>query len=263
MKYLFVVLVIFSNLFAQNKIDIKNHYKDILYLGFDVLPNKHIGSYLMINKLPEESVFADLINNNLLLFDYMFQHNNVRKEISIKSLEDTTTCRLNYFNSLKNSIEFDSVIIPIVNKYLQNKNLISNYSDTNEEIFSKDDILKIAVRFFYPSAIFDNKIQAHVCVGINGMDDFPHKRNLVLEGFIFQVVFNNLDNSQYQIREDFENAKNTAIKLELSNDKETILKRSQGIVWTLMYHSKGLWEAIIDSYKIKKNILPFKIKIGA
>ena len=265
MKYLLIVLIISSNLFAQNKITIKKHYKDILYLGFDILPSDDlpdtlITSYLMINKLPEESVFADLINNNHVLFEYMFMHNNV-KIMSIKSLEDTTTCRLNYFNSLQNSIEFDSVMLPIANKYLQNKNLTSNYSDINEEIFSKDDILKIAVRFFYPSAILNDKIQAHICVGINGMDDFPHKRNLVLEGFILQAIFNNLDNSQYQIIEDFSNAKKIASNLELSKDDETILKRAQGIIWVLMYSSNDLWEVIIKEFKNKKHILPFKIGV--
>jgi len=254
-------------MFAQNVENIKEQYKDILYLGFDVLPNKHIGTYLMINKLSKESVFADLINNNTLLFDYIFLQNKmfeqnkvVEEKLSIKSLEDTTAYRLKYIERLQNSKEFDSVMFPIVNKYLQSKNFTSNYSDKEEKVFSKDDILKIAVRFFYPSAIFNNKIQAHVCVGINGMDDFPQKRNLVLEGFIFQTILNNLDNSQYQIREYFENAKEIAATLKLSNDNKTILKRSQGVVWAIMYNSKGLWEAIVDSYKNKKNILPFTIK---
>lgn len=261
MKYIILFCLLTAQIFSQSSNNIQDYYNDILKINIEVIPeNNHIVTSFLINKLDVKCPFAELVNNNSLLFDYMFQNNLVVSNETLSNLlKDTVTFRRNYIDLLKKSNDFNKTMNSIADKYLALKDK-SKHSLNNEKKYKKADVLNAAVRFFFPFAVINSQLQIHICVGINGMSDFEFKRDLVMEGFVFQAIFENLDNKTFRIREDLEAAKKLAAGLGLSGDKNTKLNRAQGVVWGAMYKSKGLWKVITNSYKNRKNILPFRIE---
>ncbi|MBX6365676.1 MAG: hypothetical protein IRZ00_17550 [Gemmatimonadetes bacterium] len=120
--------------------------------------------------------------------------------------------------------------------------------------------MKVAVRFFYPDAVLpDGTIQSHICVGINGLRDFPGERDLTLEAFTYSAVFQDLLHPKFKIEEEYDHVKRQMNDLGLSADPEVRLARAQGFMWGRMMQSRRLRDVLGAEYRRLRDALPFEL----
>jgi len=117
----------------------------------------------------------------------------------------------------------------------------------------------VAVRFFYPDEVLpDGWIQAHVCVGINGVADMQGVRDLAVEAFVY-AIFHDLLATVYDVDADYQEAKRLINAMDLSTDPETRLRRAQGMMWASMLRSGKLRQVLAAEYRRARGYLPFAI----
>lgn len=160
----------------------------------------------------------------------------------------------------KQSMKFMEQILYTFEMYLISKgNEISNFDEKSKEEISIHDLKATGVRFFFPVEVTeDGRIGTRICVTGEGFQDYE-KRNIALEAFTFDTIFNEIRKEDSYILPKVEEYNRIANKLKLSNIKEDLLKRAQGFMWALFYIDDNLEEILFDSYLDKKEYLPFKI----
>jgi hypothetical protein len=121
-------------------------------------------------------------------------------------------------------------------------------------------VLDVAARFFWPDSVLPNgRIQAHVCVGINGIADMQGGRDLALEAFAYAAIFHDLRAPKFDSDADFRAAARLINEMDLSTDPATRLKRAQGVMLAFMLRSDKLHGALAAEYERANQYLPFQI----
>ena len=99
-----------------------------------------------------------------------------------------------------------------------------------------------------------------MCVGINGIKSTEPKRNPTVEAFCFSSIMMFMDDSTYNIYNEFLDNARLLYKLNLGTEKKEKILRAQGALYMLMFKNEILRKLILDSYEQKKRYMPFVLK---
>lgn len=257
-KQIIILLIVFcflilNFLFADSNDSIVNHLDKIFKVKKYVYKGKkHVVDE--ISKLPEKNPFAKLVNDNIIYLNYIvnnfFKLDNYNDLLKTKDLKEMNK---KYIETIKKDKDFINMLKEFEYYYL-------NKSDkNNKKVFSLDEVVEIATKFFAISGIVRNKYALHVCVGINLIKDTEKERHPHLEGFLINAIFKDMNNKD-SILNDVYNSLDKLYKLNLGIDKDKRVLRAQGALLILLFENPGLKKLIVREYEKSKDFLPFVIK---
>jgi hypothetical protein len=266
MKYLIITLFfIFSkNCFCQKY----------------TLKGKQLEKYFTLNTYEANIKIEG--RDSTLLFIYPALKTDSNDEISkyIKSKENRFQYLLvnrSKFESIYNSLYPDTIEIRnrYANDLAKNKLFINYLNETIKPFkakkikrnlfFSKNEVIKIAARFFYSDSLFsDTSISMHICVGLNGVKDAKWNRDYtLLEAFCFEAIF-------YYLKEGEMSVVDNNFKLVVENLKNKYLNKNKTTNGLLRYiqintflemeKDEILVKRLLDYYEINKSNLSFRLK---
>ena len=211
--------------------------------------------------MPAEHPLANLVNNNYHFFLYLAQHGTeVHLEDLYRRKLDWEELQRTFYTNLRTDERFNGIVLDVVARFLQSRDqTLVGFVQQPSYRLPIEDAVRVAVRFFYPFRVVRGEIQSYVCVGINGLLDYPGGRDLVLEAFAYSAIFHELLEPKYDVRVDYEHAKTMMNGLSLSSDEETRLLRAQGLMWGYMAQSERLRQVLLAEYQRTRVYLPFDI----
>jgi hypothetical protein len=231
---------------------------------FDANPQRIDGRtffVLTVNDLPASDVLAGFVNENKMLFEYILTNGSgCVSEPAVKGAPGGPTREC--VRKLARNRAFNDAVLPLLARYLGTSGIdLAGYSVAAErEKIDLDRVTNVAARFFYPDSIDEHgAINAHVCVGINGLRDLTGPRNLVLEAFVFAAVFAEMQKEKSRMRQDFLDEMETLPGLDLSSDPKVRLTRMQGAIWAHMARSRPLRRVLLSEYDRIGSCLPFRL----
>jgi len=157
-----------------------------------------------------------------------------------------------YTRDKKLAAYFEETMAPITNANLE-----------TTKIYTADELMEVASKFFYCDLVeADTSVQAHVCVGLNGIKEATWEKDFtLLEAFCYEAIFHDFDQEESPIWESFVSKKREACQ----KYKATIITLDQYLedvklaVFDSMEHDEILKKALLDYYELNKTNLAFKI----
>lgn len=259
MKQLFLILsigLIAGSLFSQTDCHIEKEYRKI----FKIQKMKYGESeFLMmtVNKLDDNSCFADLVNNNGQYIDYLrthfSDHSNYEK---LMAISDTIELQDEFIKSLENDSVFNSEMNKLTGK-------ITNASNYIPDTVSMNALLNIAVKYFSIIEINeDGHYAGKVCSGINGLEQTEKERKPHIEAFCFVAIMNNYQGEKFNMYDEFVKGIQELYMINLGIDNEDRLLRAQGAMYMFMRNNEKLRELLLHEYENKKEYLPFVLRVS-
>lgn len=123
-----------------------------------------------------------------------------------------------------------------------------------------EDLMRIAVRYFYPHFVKD-ELHMHICVGINGLKDYPGAIDLKVKEFCIKSIHNAMRAGKTDIHKQAYALVQEAQAVKLSKYRETEIHRIQGAVWVQMMQNQELRRLLRDAYAAQKESLCFRLKL--
>ena len=243
--------------------EVKQEYKRIFQIKVGEHPE--FGPYINTetSKLPREHFLHDFVDGNYWLIHYL-QANRTKTDFGkLQDLRDRPAALAEHYDrALVEDDDFNASLLTLVGRYLGSRGMeLVGHSNAAKETITADQLTGIAVRFFFPTAITEEgRIKASICAGLHGLRDFEGERDLMLEAFCYEAIFNELGSRQYGMLDEFRSILGRVRGLQLSNDKEMKLNRAQGAVWALLASSDTLREVLSNAYQSKRGILPFVVE---
>jgi len=247
--------------------EVKQEYKQIFQIKVGEHPEFGPYTTTETSKLPREHFLHDFVEANYWLIHYL--HSNRTREDSredfgkLQELRDSPAALADYYHrTLVEDPGFNGSLLTLVSRHLNSRGMeLAGHTDAAREMITADHLIGIAVRFFYPTQIMeDGRIKASVCAGLHGLRDFEAERDLMLEAFCYEAIFNELGSPQYGMMDEFTSILGRVRGLQLSTDKEMKLHRAQGAVWALLASNEKLRQVLSDAYESKRGILPFVVE---
>jgi PAS domain-containing protein len=167
-----------------------------------------------------------------------------------------------FYGALRSDQRFSEALLTAFGRYLSSRGgvLVGWDHDGGVQSVTEGDLQRLAVRFFYPDAVTeDGRLAGHICVGINGLEDFDWDRDVLVEAFVYATIFRALREERYGLDEEFQAALEAAENLALSVDEETRITRAQGAVWAVLARSENIRKMLRESYELREAYLPFRI----
>ncbi len=161
-----------------------------------------------------------------------------------------------------------------LNKYIEDEKLVNYFEETlaaienpnldESTVFTSDELMEVASKFFYCDKVnADTSVQAHVCIGLNGVKEANWKIDYtLLEAFCFEGLFNDFDKDTSQVWESFISNKKKA-SLQSSTDITTLDQFLEDVKLDLferMSNDEVIKKELLDYYESNKTNLAFKIK---
>jgi hypothetical protein len=157
--------------------------------------------------------------------------------------------------------QFNAVVVPAIAAQLHRSGVPVDPALLNvpRDTVSLDKVMSVAVRFFYPDTIIDDRIYTHVCVGLNAVGELP-SRNLALEATAFSAIMAQLRlGDSTQMYTDLHSARDLMARLDSPGPDEVRLLRAQGVTWGAMFRSGGLRQVLLAEVQRMSGLLPFVI----
>jgi PAS domain-containing protein len=167
-----------------------------------------------------------------------------------------------FYSALRNDQRFSEALFTAFGRYLESKGGVLVGWDLADGVRSvtEQKLQRLAVRFFYPDAVSeDGRLTGHICVGLNGLEDFDWDRDVLIEAFVYSTIFRALREEKYGLAEEFRTALEAADNLALSVDEETRIVRAQGAVWTILARNDNIRKMLRESYEPRKAYVSFQI----
>jgi hypothetical protein len=167
-----------------------------------------------------------------------------------------------FYEALRSDQRFGEGLFTAFGRYLSSQGGLLEGWDPTDGVRSvtEHELQRLAVRFFYPDAVTeDGKLAGHICVGINGLEDFDWDRDVLVEAFVYATIFRALREGKYGLDEEFGAALGAAEALALSIDEETRIIRAQGAVWAMLARSDNIRKMLRESYELREAYVPFQI----
>lgn len=241
-----IFLLTAIHVFSQEQSGFEQKYDEVFH--FKKTPRF---SYKQVTKISDSDPDASFINSNQIYLDYLLQNFATIDFNSLNQIEDSIQRQKEFISLLKN----DSLLASSLHDFISwNRKYISIRKDT----FTIDQLMDFAVKFFTIKDINqDGYYVAKMCVGINGIKTTEPKRNPTVEAFCFSSIMMFMDDSAYNIYNEFlENAR-FLYKLNLGTEKNEKILRAQGALYMLMFKNEALRKLITDSYQQRKKYMPF------
>lgn len=160
-----------------------------------------------------------------------------------------------------------------LDQYISDKNLVHYFEETAAPIlysdieiskgFSKAELMEVASKFFYCDKVNpDTSIQAHVCIGLNGISEASWDADYtILEAFCFEAIFNDFYKEDSQVWEAFGSEKQAAC----NNYRRDIITLDQFLdsvklnLFERMKTNKILEAELLEYYELNKSNLAFQL----
>ena len=243
--------------------EVQQEYKKIFQMKVGEHPE--FGPYMNseTRKLPREHFLHDFVEENYWMIHYLQANRTEEDYGKLHDLRDSPAALAEYYHrALVEDHNFNASLLALVSRHFGIRGVeLVGHSDATRETITADHLTGIAVRFFFPNQITDEgRIKASICVGIHGLKDFEGERDLMLEAFCYEAIFNELGSRQYGMLDEFKSILGRVRGLQLSKDKQMKLNRAQGAVWALLASNETLREVISNAYQSKRGILPFVVE---
>ena len=129
---------------------------------------------------------------------------------------------------------------------------------------SEGELLEVASKFFFCNRVLpDTSVQAHVCVGLNGVAEANWKRDYTLiEAFCYEAIYTSIDQDNSELWSEFitnkkRSAENYRAKIESLDDYLHSVKID---LFETMKNSETLRKCLLDHYKKNEGNLAFRLK---
>jgi hypothetical protein len=158
-------------------------------------------------------------------------------------------------------------------KYVEDKKLTEYFEETiapinnpdleRKKTYTVDELMEVASKFFYCDLVNpDTTIQAHVCVGMNGVKEANWEKDYtLLAAFCFEAIFTSMDNEHSKIWDSFVSKKQESAE-SFKKDITTLDKYLNDVKTDLfkkMKNNEILKKELLDHYESNKNNLAFII----
>jgi hypothetical protein len=135
---------------------------------------------------------------------------------------------------------------------------------TDKSVYDRETLFEVASSFFYFDKVnTDSTVQAHVCIGINGVKDSPWKNDYtLLAAFCYEAIFNDFDQDFSVIDVAFIENKSGATEENRThlNNKEEFLRLVRNDLYSKMAKDQRLRKVLLSYYRKHKADLCFRIK---
>ena len=160
-----------------------------------------------------------------------------------------------------------------LNEYVHDENLVNYFKETIAPIdnpglniaqqYTDYEFMEVASKFFYCDKVKpDTSIQAHVCVGLNGVKEANWESDYtLLEAFCYEAIFTAFDSDSSQVWDSFIAEKTRASqKLKpITTSLDQYLEDVKLDVFQRMKSNKMLKKELRDYYELNKTNLSFTI----
>jgi len=254
------LLIITLFLLYINSVNGQGNLIDEYHLFFRVEAKEYKGKTSIlkkINSIPKSHKLSKLINKNNLYVNYILTN---YCKVDMDYLRD--------YSKKKDSLELNKKYIEL----LQSDLLFNKYFQAQVEYFNQensipkdritlDSITSIASKFFYASKYTnEGEIYWNVCVGKNGYrNSFKNDMKPLVEAFCFNTVMSNIQDTTYDIYQDYSNARKSIKAKNIEGANEVKLEYIRNEMYKKMKHSKNLSQLILNTYQNNKDKLSFII----
>lgn len=256
MKFLLIIIAVLSVSYRSDNSITREHVTIVLY------PYESDGK-MKVSALPELKAESEL-NKYKRRFEYILMNvpeihkpENADRRKKIWDLyPDTTELKRLYLN-----------------EYVQDKKLVGYFKEMAQHIqnpnmtkklnFSQDELMEVASKFFYCDKVLpDTSVQAHVCIGLNGINEANWSKDFTfLEAFCFEGIFNDLDKDTSLIWDSFVSLKDESEikhRSEISS-LDDYLEKVKLDVFKQMKNNGILKTVLLEYYEMNKANVAFKI----
>lgn len=158
-------------------------------------------------------------------------------------------------------------------KYSQDKKLAGYFEETFAPIknpglqiskaYTANELMEVASKFFYCDKVnSDTSVQAHVCVGLNGIKEAKWKKDFtLLEAFCYEGIFNDFDNDSSRIWESFVSEKKKSCEQYRMNitTLDQYLEDVKLNLFERMKNNNSLKKELLEYYELNRSNLALKI----
>ena len=175
-----------------------------------------------------------------------------------------------------NSLYPDTVKIRqlYLDRYCGDKNFVTYFDKTYNAIkhpdalvtdtFSIDELMEVSSKFFYCDLVNpDTSVQAHVCIGLNGVKEASWKKDYtLLAAFCYEAIFHQFDADNSALWNAFvTEKKNAAEKFKPQiTSLDQYLQDVKTELFVRMKNNSTLKNDLLSYYELNENNLPFRIK---
>jgi hypothetical protein len=160
-----------------------------------------------------------------------------------------------------------------LNKFAEDKKLNNYFGETLKYIrdpavkrktgFTQDELMEVASKFFYCDQVMpDSSIQAHVCIGLNGIKEAAWTKDYtLLQAFCYEAIFNDLDRDTSLVWDSFGALKKESVQKYRGKpgSLEQYLNNVKLEVFERMKNNPLLKDELLAYYEMNKNNLAFEI----
>ncbi|GEM_PF-6248305 len=268
MNPLIILLIIGSFLSAETYsiADIKSEYPKIFQLNIyrDSLGIRH--SAWINEKLDKKHFLKGFIKSNEFMVGYLVQNAPSEDDPLLFSIDyNDETIRNLFFEKLSQDSIFNRYFLDMACRYLTSKgHTIEDYRINEKYLLTSEDIMNVAVRFWYPIKIDTStgRVMGYVCSGFNEHNNHPvSERNLILEAFCYSTIMTKKIRLLRILLFHFLKTSNAEIKkMEERGVEDYNLLTYRDRIWNKLMHDKYLKKVLKKEVKRKKDILPFALQ---
>jgi hypothetical protein len=237
-----------------------------LVLKHSTHQNRNFYYIEILNEIKSGKEISDLgnqfIEDNYLYLDYFTKDlNSSFFKNRDQSNEEPDAVKQEFNEYLKKNKESLKPFIELFRLFLKSRGhgLTGFAGEPKIKEFTFVQMKAVAVRNIFPNKMTaSGRPGVKICVAGEGYNDYPD-RNKHLEAFSFESVMNGLKKGKLDKK--IEGFMNIVGKLKFSTDNDTAIKRAQGAFWWFFFNDKDFEKLLLDSYKSKKDYLPFVIII--
>lgn len=256
---------------------IKSFYLFIIITGFSCQDQKSIVSenisikiYLYeVNNETKASAMPELkVESELIKYKRRFEYLLIN--ISEIHLPDNFEERNRIFDLYPDTLEIKRLYL---RKFVQDNRLLTYFEETFAPIdnpkvkvtklYTVDELMEVGSKFFYCDKVNpDSSIQAHICVGLNGVKEAVWEKDYtLLEAFCYEGIFAQIEKEDSRIWDIFVSEK----KKTYEQFKMTITTLEQYLedvkfeLFERMKNNETLKKELLEYYELNKTNLAFKI----
>lgn len=217
--------------------------------------SKRVNPYILKD---QDDAFSEFLKDHSNRFEYILYKYLPNFSALTNYYPDTNRIQQEFCDSVLKLGELNNYFI-----HLTPKNLVTWNADV--DTFSMHELMLVASKFFYCDEINkkDTTIQTHICIGINGQNEYKSDRDLtLLEAFSLEVIFSNRSGAEDPpFYGDFYSYKRQIEKEKLSEfkDFESYLLNIRTLCYEKMIENVNLKYELMEYYIANKSNLGFVI----
>lgn len=233
------------------------------YFSFDVseitLEGKQYKSSNPVVLRTQKDAFGRFLREHSARFEYLLFKQVSESAKIAEYYPDTSRIRIAYCEQIIQSKSIQGYFHALTPKKL-------GVHQPATDTFSLDELMLTASKFFYCDAVDpkDTTVQSHICIGINGQNEFKSERDLtLLEAFSYEAIFHYLMKRKEPVfYSEFDASRRKAAREKLAafRDFESYLKEVRMACYTEMQHNGDLKKKLLAYYEKNRENLSFVIQ---